>query len=366
MNKLVMFIALMSLSLQAVEIPSQVAKVRTFSKPIDLNSQIIQLSNSSQSVMSLVSGHIEKYYIKAGQKIKKGDKIVLIESIMLSKMTASYIAQKQQLRSLEKNSEAVENLYKKGMTSLQELNKQRIKKDELLATLTALESQLNTLGIDTKKLKKAQSSYILYAHSDGVVSAVLQALHSGIQEDTPIISLVKEEAFYLKSFLPLKYASKVEVGQKITMKINTRNIVSHITQILPKLDETTQRIVLLSSIDEKREKLYINTYVASSLYFNDAKEYVSVSKSALSFFKNEWVVFLLKEDSHEEHEEEKHEHDAHAEEEMPYEPRVVKILMQDDKYVAIEGLEEGEQYVSDKSYYVKSMLLKSSLGGHGH
>jgi hypothetical protein len=45
---------------------------------------------------------------------------------------------------------------------------------------------------------------------------------------------------------------------------------------------------------------------------------------------------------------------------------VVKILKKFDDYVAIEGLNEHEDYVSDKSYYIKSLLLKSSLGGHGH
>lgn len=383
MNKLLILLVLISLSVQGLEIPSQEAKKREFSKSIELNSQVIQLSNSSQSIMSLVSGHIEHYYVRAGQKIKDGDKIVLLKSIMLSKMTADFIAQKKQLNSLNKNCDALQNLYDKGMTSLQDLNKQKIQKDELLATLTSVKSQLETLGINTQKLTQATSDYILYAHSDGVVSAILTALHSGVQEDTPIISLVKEQAFYLKSFLPLEYASQVKIGQKISLNINEKVVNSHLTQILPKVDEVTQRIVLLSSIDEKADNLYINTYLASRLYFNETKKYVAVEKSALSFFNNEWVVFLPKEEIHESHdelghdehdslEEEHHDehaghgHDEHEEEEVPYEIRVVKIITHDANYVGVKGLEVGEKYVSAKSYYVKSMLLKSSLGGHGH
>ena len=69
-------------------------------------------------------------------------------------------------------------------------------------------------------------------------------------------------------------------------------------------------------------------------------------------------------DTHNEKEHEGHGHDEH--EEVPYNIKVVKILKKFDKYVAIEGLKEHEDYVSDKSYYIKSLLLKSSLGGHGH
>ena len=64
--------------------------------------------------------------------------------------------------------------------------------------------------------------------------------------------------------------------------------------------------------------------------------------------------------------EEEEEHSEHEEDEVPYEAHVVKVLTEDDTHVSIKGLEVGEKYVSDKSYYVKSMLLKSSLGGHGH
>ncbi len=421
MSKIFILTTILTLTLFGVDIPTQHAKQRTFSTSVELNSQIVQLSNASQSIMSQVGGHIEQYFVKVGQSVKDGQKIVLLESIMVSKMTADFISQKKQLEAQEKNYVASKSLYEKGMTSMIELNAQSIKKDELLAKLTALKSQLNTLDIDTDLLTKASSNFILYAHSDGVVSAILQPLHSSIKEETPIISLVKNQAFYLKSYLPLEYAHKVSIGQKIVIQNNGKNIISHITQILPKVDEKTQRIVLLSSINEKTNNLFINAYTSAKLYFDDKKEHVAVKKSALSFFNNEWVVFLPKEegkhdedehdehghhdefdavperdnlsedehDGHEHEHEDEHghedehdehghedehedehghegEHDGHENEEASYEIRVVNIVTQDEEFVAVEGLKVDEEYVSDKSYYVKSQLLKSSLGGHGH
>ena len=250
MNKIILLLTLLGLSLQAVEIPTAHAKTRSFSSSVKLNAQVIQLSNASQSIMSVIGGHIEKYYVKAGESVKKGQKIVLIESIVISQMTAEYLSLKKQFVAQEKNYKAMSKLYEKGMTSMSSLNDQSIKKDELQAKLTALNSQLTTLNINTKSLKTASSNFVLYAHSDGVVSAILQALHTSVKDETPIISLVKNQAYYLKSFLPLSYASKVKIGQKVVMKKGAKNVIAHVTQILPKVDETTQRIVLLSSIDE--------------------------------------------------------------------------------------------------------------------
>ena len=415
MIKLLLTITFLLSSLNAVEIPTKHAKVRKFGKAVELNAQVIQLSNAKQNIMSMVSGHIEKYYVKPAQQVKRGDKIALIESMVLSKMTAEYVSLQEQYRALHKNHDSLKKLYDKGMTSQQELNNQSIKCDAMNSQINALRSQLNTMGIHTKRLKKASANYILYAHSDGKVAEILQPLHSVINEETPIVTIVKRSDSYIRSFLPLEYASKVKVGQRIIVKYAQADIVSHVTQIMPEVDQTTQRIVILSSIEDKNIELFINTYVSATLYFDASVSYVSVEKSALSFFNNEWVVFLPTEekgngkseigngeehasdhegvehgeeehgkheseahedDDHEEehgahegeaHEDDNHdEHGDHEEHEVSYEPRVVAVVAQDETFAAVKGLEAGEEYVSAKSYYVKSMILKSSLGEHGH
>jgi len=127
---------------------------------------------------------------------------------------------------------------------------------------------------------------------------------------------------------------------------NGKKIVAHVREVLPKVDTQTQRIILLSSIDEKVDGLFINAFVSTRLYFDANREYLAVNKSALSFFNNEWVVFVPKSDD----------------KEAPYEVKVVKILSQDEKFVGVDGLVAGEEYVSAKSYFVKSMLLKSAIG----
>ncbi len=379
MIKLLLPLTLLLTTLGAVEIPTDHAKVRKFGKSVALNAQVVQLSNAKQNIMSMVGGHIEKYYVKPAQKVKRGDKVALIESIMLSKMTANYISLQEQYRALNKNYENTKKLYDKGMTSQQELNNQSIKRDAMRSQINALRSQLNTMGIRTKSLKKASANYVLYAHSDGKVAEILQPLHSVIGEETPIVTIVKRSDAYIKSFVPLEYAAKVKLGQCVVVNYAGEKVMSHVTQIMPEVDQNTQRIVVLSSIDDKKIELFINAYVGATLYFDASNAYVAVEKSALSFYNNEWVVFVpvleeengkSKMENGEEHlsdkADEEEEHGEHEEHEVPYAPRVVEIIAQDENYAAVKGLEADEEYVSAKSYYVKSMILKSSLGEHGH
>ena len=351
MNKLVIALLGLGSLLYAIEIPIAKTQMHSFKKSVALNAKIIQLSNAQQSITSLVGGHLEKYFVKPAQDVKQGDKIALIKSIDVSKMSADYIALKKQYKAAQKNYEAVEKLYKKGMTSMQNLNAEAIKRSEIAANLTALQSQLETLNIDVKNLKKATADFILYAHSCGRVSDLLKPLHSSVSSNEPIVSIVKNQAYYVKSYLPLEYATKARIGDKIAVNYAGKEIITHATQIMPKVDETTQRVVVLSSVDQKVDDLFIDVYVKATIYFSDAKSYVAVKKSALSFFNNEWVVFVPNKEANE-----------GKKESLAYLPQVVAIVAQDDEYVGIKGLSLGEEYVSGESYYIKSALLKSSLG----
>jgi len=115
MNRISLLVLLYITSLFSVDIPTEHAELHSFGKSIELNSQIIQLSNAKQSVTSLVSGHLEKYFVEAGQSVKSGQKIALIESILVSKMTADFISLKKQIISLNENYEASKKLYDKAI-----------------------------------------------------------------------------------------------------------------------------------------------------------------------------------------------------------------------------------------------------------
>jgi multidrug efflux pump subunit AcrA (membrane-fusion protein) len=367
-NKILTLLMAFSILLMADEpvLPIEKAKLHRFKKSLALNAKIVQLSNAQQSITSLVSGHLEKYFVKPAEDVKKGDKIALIRSIELSRMSAEYIALKKQYISAEKNYESVKKLYEKGMSSMADLNSELIKKSRIAAKLATLESQLKTLGVDTAKLHKASGDFILYAHSDGRVAALLKPLHASVSADEVLVNIVKNRAYYVKSYLPLEYAKKVALGDKIVVDYAGEKLTSFVTQILPRVDETTQRVIVLSSLDKTPKRVFLGAYVKATLYFNEADTYVAVKKSALSLFQNEWVVFTpLEQEKHDKELEDEEEHGEHHDE-VAFGVRVLKIIASDEQYAGVVGIKAGEAYVSDKSYYVKSLLLKSSLGEHGH
>jgi len=390
---------------------TQIEIDRVMKKPlghiVQTNAQITQLSNQKQEIVSRLPGHIEHYYVKAGQSVKSGDKVVLIESIALSKLSSDFIALKQQIIPAKAQVTTTKKLYKKGLASKNTLNAHLQNLETLRSQKNALSSQLEALGVDASKLKKATKEFILYAHADGVVGKILVSLHANVDTQTSIMTLVNQNGYYATAFLSVKDAMKLDANTIGFITLGELTYTCHFVQLLPSIDQETQRAKVRFSIENAPSNLLLGAFVQMRIALPPMKEMLTVKKSALTLYQGEWVIFTPKahnennaheghdaHENHDEHKEDAHdEHDAHEghahetkeqhsthdahenldehkedthEDETPYDANVVEVIAYSGDEVAIKGLHEEDAYVSKGVYFVKSMLLKSSLGEHGH
>ena len=374
-----LFFLLPLLAFASGQIKTDHAVAKPLGKIVRTNAQITQLSNQKQQIVSQIPGHVEAYYVEPGQKIKKGDKVVLIQSMAFSKMSADFIAAKSQLEAAQTQLSSARKLYKKGLVSQNELNARIIALRELESKRNALASQLHSLGTDPSKLNETTDKMVLYAHANGVVGKLLAPLHSNIDAQTPLLSIVNQNAYYAVAYLALKDALKVDSATEGWVKVADKSFPARFVQLMPHIDTETQRAKVLFEVKNSPEVLLLDAFVQMDVALAPKQERVMVQKSALTLFQGEWVVFVAKDHEeehhdakahdHDDHEEDAAEHEAHAHgehEAIPYEPQVVKIIAYAGKEAAVKGIEAGTEYVSDGVYFVKSMLLKSSLGEHGH
>lgn len=421
----------------STQITMEHAQIKPLGKIVKANAQITQLSDQKQKVVSRLPAHIENYFVKTGQHVREGDKVALVESIELSKMSAEYVALRQQAKAAKEQVETAKKLHTKGLASQSELNQNIIDLEEIFAKQNALASQLKSLGIKASGLTQATDQFILYAHSDGIVGEIFMALHSNINAEDSLMSIVNQNKYYAVAYLGLSDAMKVTSKTTGFVTVSGKKYPANFVQLLPNIDEETQRAKALFMMIDSPKNILINAFAEMEISLEPYQKAVMVKKSALTLFQGEWVVFTkahhedeekLEHDEHDEHKKEDiHGHDNHDEhkkeelqkdndthddhddhddhdehddhnvhkkediyghdnhneqkeeelhkdnddhdeheEESPYTPKVVKIIAYSGDDVAIEGLSAGEEYVSDGVYFVKSMMLKSSLGEHGH
>jgi len=313
MSRYLFMLMLMLVNLWGLDVPTAEVKKRVFKDIVKLNAQIIQRSNAKESVMARLGGKVKRYYVQEGQKIKKGQKVARIESLELSALSSKLKLLRKQLRIHNKNYKMLQKLYADGLEIAQNVNKEQRERDETASQIESVKHQLSLMGVSSKGT--LQSSYTLYAGSDGVVSKIFTPINSVVSSDTALLSISKgSKSILLKMFVPLRYASSLKMHQKGEMLYGNKSYAIHVSQILPELDEKTQQIVVLCGLDEEVKNLFINAFVQTKLYIGEEKSYLSVKKSALSFFKNEWVVFVPKEKEEADDEHEGHDHDEHKEE----------------------------------------------------
>jgi len=381
------------------------ATLRPLGSMVHTNAQITQLSSQKQEIVSRLSGHLEAYYVTPGQHVKNGDKVALIESIELSRMTAQYLALIKQLQAAENQKNTAITLHKKGLASQNDVSRAIIALENIRAKQSALSSQLHSLGVIPDTLTAPTDQFVLTAHADGIVGTIQAPLHSNVDTQTVLLTLVKQEGYYAVAYLSVNDAMKINKQTKGWLSIAGKEYDSSFVQLLPNIDLETQRAKVLFSIKNSPTKLLLGAFTQMNIALAPYTNAIMVKKTALSLFKGEWVVFVEKEHEEEghhdekadhDHDNEKAEHDAHdheahdsdkeheehagddddegheghgeheEHEEAPYAAKVVKIIAYAGDYVAIKGLKADEEYVSDGVYFVKSMILKSSLGEHGH
>jgi len=376
MTKIVLLLLTIMIA-NADEIKISHAQLKTFGESIEVNAKIIQLSDQKQQIVSRLGGHLEQYFVQTGTKVDKGDKIAEIESLELSKMSATFIALKKEFSIAKEKVFNTHKLYKKGLVSRQELNTQQMSLTNIESKKNSLKSQLSSLNIDVKSLKKATDTFTIFAHADGKIEQLLANLHTNLNAQTPIVSLVQESGYYAEAYLPVDVALKMDKEIQATLILADKHYPCKFISLLPQVDHETGQAKILFWIESAQDMLLLNAYTKMQINTKGKEEFVAIKKSALTLFQGEWVVFVPNEEhheeenehAHEEHHEEasehEHEHDG-DEEELPYAAKVVEQLYTLEDFVAVKGIHADEAYVSDGVYFVKSLMLKSRLGGHGH
>ena len=320
MIKVVIFM-LSTIFMVADGIKLELSSTKSIGDTVSTNAKITQLSSQQQEIVSILGGHIEKYFVKQGEEVKSGDRVALIKSLELSKMTAEYLSLKKQIRASQLDLNTAQELYQKGVGSKQERNSKVISLQEIKSKKNTLISQLKALGISTAELNSTTDELTLYAHADGIVSELLVPLHSTVDAQIPLIKLVNQSGYYAIAYLSVDRAMKIDGHIEGWLTLAKQRFKCSFVQLLPEVDATTQQAQILFKIENKQKKLLLGAYAQIDISLPPYKKAVMIKKSALSLFSGEWVVFLPHEDEEHEESENHHEEENHQKEENHHEER---------------------------------------------
>ncbi|BAF70022.1 efflux RND transporter periplasmic adaptor subunit [Nitratiruptor sp. SB155-2] len=303
------------------------------------SAQVVTLKNLTQNIVTQIPGHIEEYFVKEGDSVKKGQEIARIKSFVLSEMTSRYLTLKNEVAILKKRYENAKALYKKGIMSYNDLAKLKTTLKDRMNDLASLGLQLKILGITN--VTKPMEYYTITSHANGTVQKILVSVHTNVKSTTPLVEILSQSRYYLVAFLSVEDALGLKDIRAI-FHLGPYSFKASFIKILPRVDEETAQAKLLFELPKTNKELLIGAFGDIQIESAPYKKVLAVKKSALTMLNGDWVVFLP------------------SKEEV--EPHVVKLIDFVGEFAVIEGLKPNQEYIDSDIYLYKSRLLKESIG----
>ncbi len=217
--------------------PVEVVQVseKEIRKPVSIVGSAEPMTDSI--IASEISGLIESFPVKEGDYVKKGELLASFRSTTLELKLKEAKAAKREARArhelARKNMKRIEELYDKGVASLQQLQDAESEQDALLARITQMDAQIDT---DQYNLDRSQ----ITAPYDGYITEEFTEVGEWVNEGGPIVELINIESSDITVDVPERYISKVNVGESAEVKFDAypgQGFPGKIISIVPKAEQ---------------------------------------------------------------------------------------------------------------------------------
>jgi len=319
--------------------------------------QATLISRNSVQLQPQVSGQISQIFVKAGDRVKQGQMLMVIDKrkqeatlnssradleVAKAGLNSYVIKQKALTSSLEFNKKLYERykaLYEKKSVSQQDLEKYTDAYNQALADLDANKAQIEAQkagiarAVSEIKAQEVQLQYFkISAPYSGIIGDIPVKIGNQVTETTVLLSITQNNPLEINVGLPVEKLFDIQKGLLTEVLGNDNNVIgkSTISFISPKVDTDTQTVLVKAILPNPNETFKADQSVKVRVIFNKTKG-ILVPTSAISHFGGQDFAFLInKKDG-------------------KYFVKQIPVILgdiQDNKYVVINGIKEGDNIVT--------------------
>lgn len=211
----------------------------------------------------------------------------------------------------------------------------RVKKNEVIAVIESNES-LTTYDVESS--------------IDGVVLNMHLTPGELIGDDDHVVTIADLNSVWAELNVYQKDLQKIKINQKVELYVDIleKTVSGKIFYLSPTVDEHTRTAIARVRLNNYNGYWKPGMFLNARVLIDKVPVEKAISLSSIQNYDGEKVVFVKNENG--------------------FVPRVVTIGKVNSNFVEIlKGLEDGETYVAEGAFVIKSELLKESFGGgHSH
>lgn len=305
------------------------------------------------SISAPMAGFLKSTDLLEGSRVKKGQRIAVIENLEFIQIQQDYLEAKSQYEFALADFQRQEELAKENVNSQKILQQSKASYQTWLARFNGLKEKLNVLNLNTTAVESGdlKSTISLYSPIDGYVTAVNANIGKFVNPTDALFEIVDTEHLHAELIIFEKDVPKIRIGQKVrfTLANETRERTATVYLIGREIS-ADRTIPIHCHIDQEDKELLPGMYLMAVVETGGALV-PAVPNEAVIDFQGRKYLFVATED------------------EMHFRMVEVETGNTELGYTEItlpEGISEETQIVTKGAYSLLSKMKNSEEeGGHG-
>jgi membrane fusion protein, heavy metal efflux system len=288
-------------------------------------------------------GVVRSLAVDVGSKVKKGDKLLVIDSPEVGANRARLESTQAAVEAAREDYERKQKLVNENLVARKELVTAKKDLAAARAEHRAVAAELSVMGVGGG----GAGSYTLTAPLGGVVTERTATIGKLVESEQILLRVVDTSSVWAELDVAETALAKVSAGQAVTITFGSlpeRSFEGRIDYLAPEIDPHTRtahaRVPLLNTDGALRAEMFGDAHIAASA----ERPSVLVPASAIQRAKKVELAFVKL---------------AEGE----YETRRVTVGEREGDLVeVVKGLRPGEEVVTTGSFLLKTETLKESIG----
>ena len=328
-----------------------VASTGLVEKLTTLPGKLVVNTDQQAQISPNFSGYVEQVNVALGQSVQKGQTLAVLILPELIDQQANLRMAQVNLDLARKDYQREQQLWSQGVSAKQDYQRAENAYRQAQITVQSSQARLNALGASGNN----NGRFLIKAPISGVISKKDIVVGENVQLADQLFVIENLKDLWLEFNLPNTSNIHLQAGQILNFKTNgsDQNYQAKVQTLNPHADLQTGRLQVRAKVTTQADVLRPNVLVNVFVTDAQAKTALRVQKKALQQVEGKPVVFVI------ESEEKGLVH-------LKAQPIEVGVSSQDGQWLeVISGLTEGQKYIADGSFLLKSELEKDEAG-HGH
>ncbi|SPL71056.1 efflux RND transporter periplasmic adaptor subunit [Acinetobacter stercoris] len=296
------------------------------------------------------AGRVESVNVELGQQVKKGQVLASLLVPDLVDQQANLSVAQTNLQLAQQDYAREKELWSQGISAKQDYQRSYNAFKQAEIQVRAAKSRLAAFGVS----HGSNGRYVITAPISGVISSKDLVVGENVQLATQLFTIDQLDQLWLEFIVPGAEYASIQPGQMVEFQsLQTGHFFKvQIQNLNVQADEQTGRLQVRAKVLSTETELRPNLMVNVKLRKNSSTQALRVEKSAIQQIEGKDAIFIAQAKN------------------QNIEFRAVPVelgqLSGDGVWVEVKsGVSEGQQYVTQGSFLLKSELEKGEAS-HGH